>query len=264
MLNWNDFILFASCSVLCWLGAAILAYTPGFIRWVAVFSVAGIIIFGWFIGGLWLSLERPPLRTLGETRLFYAWFMSIVGLGVYLRWRYAWILSFSTLLSLVFIVINILKPEIHDRALMPALQSLWFVPHVVVYIFAYALLGCALIIAGYGSFLPGRKKLKFLLETADNMVYTGWGLLTLGMLFGALWAKQAWGHYWGWDPKETWALITWLVCLMYIHARFRFPEKQKMAVGLLVFAFLCLQLCWYGVNYLPSASQSIHTYAVAR
>ena len=55
------------------------------------------------------------------------------------------------------------------------------------------------------------------MELCDNLVNVGLAFMTLGMLFGALWAKEAWGHYWSWDPKETWAAATWLGYLCYIH-----------------------------------------------
>ena len=57
------------------------------------------------------------------------------------------------------------------------------------------------------------------MSLCDNLVYVGMAFLTIGMLFGALWAKEAWGHYWNWDPKETWAAATWLGYLIYIHYR---------------------------------------------
>jgi len=80
------------------------------------------------------------------------------------------------------------------------------------------------------------------------------------LLFGALWAKEAWGHYWTWDPKETWAFITWIIYLLYLH--FRYPQKltANQLFWTLLIAFLVLLMCWFGVNYLPSAANSIHTY----
>ena len=94
----------------------------------------------------------------------------------------------------------------------------------------------------------------------DNLVRIGWAFLTLGMIMGALWAKQAWGDYWTWDPKETWAAATWLSYLLYLHLRPR-PRDNNIAFSLLVFSFLLLQMCWYGINYLPSAQgASVHVY----
>ena len=95
----------------------------------------------------WISLQRPPLRTQGETRLWYSFFLMLCGLLTYRRWHYRWILPLSTLLTLVFVIMNLMNPEQHDRSLMPALQSYWFVPHVTVYIFAYAVFGCAFLLA---------------------------------------------------------------------------------------------------------------------
>ena len=100
------------------------------------------------------------------------------------------------------------------------------------------------------------------LEITDNLVYVGLAFMTVGMLFGALWAKEAWGHYWSWDPKETWAAITWFAYLIYIHYR-RLPNcNQRLALWCLVVAFVLLQMCWWGINYLPSAqATSVHTYS---
>ncbi|MDV7393928.1 cytochrome c biogenesis protein CcsA, partial [Arthrospira platensis SPKY1] len=99
-----------------------------------------------------------------------------------------------------------------------------------------------------------------LLASADQMVYAGYAFLTTGLLFGALWAKEAWGHYWTWDPKETWAFITWALYLIYIHFRVEHPGLKKQALWILAAAFVFLLICWIGVNYLPSASTSVHTY----
>ena len=83
------------------------------------------------------------------------------------------------------------------------------------------------------------------------------------MLFGALWAKEAWGHYWSWDPKETWAAITWLAYLVYIHYRQLPRQRARLAHWMLIISFLLLQMCWWGINYLPSAQgSSVHTYSL--
>jgi ABC-type transport system involved in cytochrome c biogenesis permease subunit len=83
----------------------------------------------------------------------------------------------------------------------------------------------------------------------------------MGLLFGALWAKEAWGHYWTWDPKETWAFLTWAVYLIYIHARIKNSIKTHQATWILALAFAVLLVAWFGVNYLPSAVNSVHTYS---
>lgn len=124
MINWDNFYVFATLSVWFMAGRAVFALRSSTRSRMAVgFTIAGIMVLGIFIAGLWEYLQRPPLRTMGETRLWYSFFMGIAGLLTYIRWKYRWILSFSTLLSTVFVVINLLKPEIHDQSLMPAFAA---------------------------------------------------------------------------------------------------------------------------------------------
>ena len=260
-MNWDHFVWFALGAVLLWAAGAFFAWKGKKAR-VYVCTLAGIAVFFAFILGMWISLERPPLRTMGETRLWYSFFLPVAGIIVYGRWRYKWILSFSTLLSLVFICVNLLKPEIHSKGLIPALQSPWFAPHVIVYMFSYALLGAATVMAVYMLARKDRTTEKEV-NLTDNLVYTGIAFLTFGMLFGALWAKVAWGSYWSWDPKETWSAATWLCYLVYLHLRKARPGEWRSACAVLIISFVCLQICWWGINYLPSAQGlSIHTYNV--
>lgn len=199
MINWDNFYVFAAVSICLWLIGAVFALRSSTRSKTAIgFTSGGIIVLAVFITGLWLFLQRPPLRTMGETRLWNSFFMGIAGLLTYIRWQYRWILSFSALLATVFVIINLMKPEIHDQSLMPALQSIWFIPHVTVYMFSYSVLGCAFIIALTGLF---RHKEEYL-HTADNLVYAGIAFLSIGMLLGSLWAKEAWGNYWSWGSER--------------------------------------------------------------
>ena len=190
-MDWSYFIYFAAPALLCWIGGAWLAYRPSFSKGAVAWTVFGLVIFSAFIVGMWISLERPPLRTMGETRLWYSFFLPVAGVITYVRWRYKWILSFSTLLAFVFICVNLFKPEIHNKTLMPALQSPWFAPHVIVYMFSYAMLGAAALIAIYLLIRARKKGIdEGMMSLCDNLVYVGMAFLTIGMLFGALWAKE--------------------------------------------------------------------------
>ena len=196
-MTWNNFLFFALPAIMLWISAGILVYTKTNRRLVDILVLAGITVLAAFIVTLWIGLERPPLRTMGETRLWYSFFLSSVGFITYKRWKYKWLLSFSNLVACVFICINIFKPEIQSKELMPALQSYWFVPHVTVYILSYAMLGAATIAAIIQLIkLDDKKPDKNLYQLMDNLVYVGFGFLMLGMLMGCVWAKQAWGHYW--------------------------------------------------------------------
>lgn len=266
-MTWNEFPLIATiCSVL-WIVGSLLFYFRKYP--LANISghfayLAGIGVLVYFIAAFWQALDRPPMRTLGETRLWYSVFLPAIGYITYLRWKYRWFILYSTFLAVLFLVINVLHPENHSKTLMPALQSYWFVPHVIVYIIGYAFLGVATLVALYGlGQLYLQRYQEHLLKLADNLVYLGFAFITFGLLFGALWAKEAWGHYWTWDPKETWAFLTWMMYLIYIHFRYFQPRLVRAPLWILAMAFAVLMIAWYGVNYLPSASNSVHTYSRA-
>lgn len=312
-MSWDSFVWFALAASLFWISGAIVSVISKRRLPAAVLAGCGSAIFMTFIVGVWISLGRPPLRTMGETRLWFSLFLSLIGLVVYLRWRYRWVLPFGCLMAVMFASINIFKPEIHTEELMPALRSPWFVPHVIVYMFSYAVMGIATILAlrilwltrrsaagsapATGSTTPATvdaaasplsPSLQGDLRLCDTLVRMGWGFITMGIVMGALWAKQAWGDYWTWDPKETWAAATWLSYLLYMHLRQGSALSSVTSAGsvtiarqnspaievashsnkalrrtlfLLIFSFILLQMCWWGVNYLPSAQGfSLHTY----
>ena len=255
MLGWNIFPSITIATVVLAVVASVLALCN---RRVAalITSTLAVVVLSSFVALLWLSLERPPMRSMGETRLWYSLFLLVAGVATYARWRFKWVLSFSTMMATVFMVINCLRPELHDKGLMPALQSAWFMPHVAVYMFSYALLGVATLLSLY--YLVKRNDT--ILPAIDNLLGGGLALFTVGMLTGALWAKQAWGEYWSWDAKEAWAAATWFIYLGAIHLRLLRPKATRAFCLLLIVGFLSLQMCWYGVNYLPSAAKSVHSY----
>ena len=100
-----------------------------------------------------------------------------------------------------------------------------------------------------------------LLESLDNLSYRiiglGFPLLTIGIIAGAVWANEAWGSYWSWDPKETWALITWLVFAAYLHARITKSWQGKNPAILASIGFVVVWICYLGVNFL---GKGLHSY----
>ncbi len=100
-----------------------------------------------------------------------------------------------------------------------------------------------------------------LLETLDNLSYRiiglGFPLLTTGIIAGAVWANEAWGAYWSWDPKETWALITWFVFAAYLHARITKSWQGKRPAILASIGFVVVWICYLGVNFL---GKGLHSY----
>ncbi|RKX74863.1 MAG: cytochrome C biogenesis protein [Spirochaetes bacterium] len=142
---------------------------------------------------------------------------------------------------------------------IPALQSYWLVLHV-----AFSFIGEAFFVVGFVAaiyYLTNKNEDKR--RSIDRLMYTsiaiGYPIFTAGaLIFGAIWAEVAWGRYWGWDPKETWALITWLVYTAYLHTRFVAKFRGKFSAILAIVGFLATVFTFFGVNYLLSG---LHSYA---
>ena len=98
-------------------------------------------------------------------------------------------------------------------------------------------------------------------QTLDNLSYRsiglGFALLTIGILSGAVWANEAWGSYWSWDPKETWAFVTWLTFAFYLHTRLSRGWAGKKSAFVATFGFLIVWFCYLGVNLF---GKGLHSY----
>ncbi len=166
--------------------------------------------------------------------------------------------------------------------LVPALQSNWLMMHVTVMILSYAALilgsllsiGFLIITKGkemnFNNFensaiavdTTGTNKNSFSLSLIlDNLSYRilgiGFPLLTIGILSGAVWANEAWGSYWSWDPKETWAFLTWLVFAIYLHTRLTKGWKGKKPALIASLGFVTVWICYLGVNLI---GEGLHSY----
>ncbi|MFC1490510.1 c-type cytochrome biogenesis protein CcsB [Candidatus Latescibacterota bacterium] len=153
--------------------------------------------------------------------------------------------------------------------LIPALQSQWLVWHVLL-----SFIGEAAFAVAFGTSImylirSGAKDNSFIgrtfpqLSMLDTISYRaiiiGFPIFTIGaLIFGAIWAKYAWGDYWTWDPKETWALITWIVYALYLHIRIVHGWKGKPAAWISIIGFAATMFTLFGVNYILSG---LHSYA---
>jgi ABC-type transport system involved in cytochrome c biogenesis permease subunit len=104
--------------------------------------------------------------------------------------------------------------------------------------------------------LPDPRKLE---DITYRVIIAGWPLLTIGIFMGGMWANEAWGRFWGWDPKETWALITWVVYAGYLHTRITLGWAGKRPAAIAVFAFAVVVFTFMGVN-LGLTGEGLHTY----
>jgi ABC-type transport system involved in cytochrome c biogenesis permease subunit len=163
------------------------------------------------------------------------------------------IISFiSVFAALVFLAIAS-SPITSKEALapVPALRSSWLLLHV-----SFAFIGESFFVVSFAAALVSlfakteEKRLEY-----DRITYTsvaiGYPIFTAGaLIFGAVWAQKAWGRWWGWDPKETWALITWLIYTFYLHLRLISKKTGRLVSVIAVIGFLCTVFTFFGVNYL--------------
>jgi ABC-type transport system involved in cytochrome c biogenesis permease subunit len=150
------------------------------------------------------------------------------------------------------------------QQLPPALQSWLFTPHVAVYMLSYIFMAKAAFqaicqLAGRNS-RPGENLLPPE-EATYRMIYAGFPLLTLGLILGSYWGKQAWGDYWGWDPKELWSLASWLVFVGYFHYRYMSGSKHPRINSLWAIAGMAaivITLLWVNLSRIFAG---LHSYA---
>lgn len=152
------------------------------------------------------------------------------------------------------------------RFLPPALHSIWLQIHVISAALAYGAFAVAGMMGGLYLLRNANPLIDKPLDRPERCAWyavgVGFPLLSVSMLSGAIWAQTAWGNYWNWDPKETWALITWLVYLLYLHARGLRGWRGRRAAWLVVAAFGVVLFTFLGVNWLVRRLQleSLHVF----
>ena len=227
---------------------------------------------GGALAAIGIAAGRAPFKSLYETLFLYAFciaFVSLVLMGLHRLWL---LVPFAAGGSLACLVYAWCRPDLESALLPPALQSFWFVPHVVTYFVANAGLFVAFVLAGL-SLLKARGRAATpaagpsagaeplpLEEAAHKVAVLGFVALTLGLAMGAVWGKVAWGQYWSWDPKENWAFITWLAYLGYLHLRRTAGWQGKRALWVNLACFGAAMFTYLGMHLLPGASGSLHVY----
>jgi ABC-type transport system involved in cytochrome c biogenesis permease subunit len=167
-------------------------------------------------------------------------------------------------LGAALLVSVIVRSQADPRPLMPALQSILFIPHVAAYMISYVILAKACAPAVMRLFVE-RSKDGYLVpyeKGTYTLVLLGFPLLTLGLVLGAVWGKLAWGDYWNWDPKELASLVSWLVYLGYLHFRYMYGQRFARVNSLCVIAGLvAIVITLYCVSLLSIFKGGMHSYA---
>lgn len=267
--------------------------TPGLFQFLTPFISASCatILLSFSLLDRWIQAGHPPLSNLYESLLFLTWSLLVFYLvsefdGGKTSFRQTpaigMIVVSAALFTYTFATWR-LPPEMQKiTPLVPALQSNWLLMHVSIMLLSYAaLIGGSLISLTYlvvhklTSSDPDSKisaemasgmdesfgRNQELLQTLDNFsarsLAFAFPMLTLGIISGAVWANEAWGSYWSWDPKETWALITWLIFAIYLHVRINKGWTGEKAAIVATIGFFMVWICYLGVNLL---GKGLHSY----
>ncbi|OGB90439.1 c-type cytochrome biogenesis protein CcsB [candidate division WOR-1 bacterium RIFCSPHIGHO2_01_FULL_53_15] len=222
----------------------------------------GLVLHTVSLGARIAASGRLPFANLYESMTSFAWGIALIILVVnYIYNVKAAAAAVTPIAFLAALYATTLNKAIEP--LMPALQSNWLLAHVGVAIVAYGIFAFSfgtavlyLVKAKYDAkWLPAREKLD---ELTYKLIAFAFPFMILVIITGAVWAEQAWGTYWSWDPKETWSLITTLIYLGYLHARLVMGWKGKVAAWFAVVGFLAVIFTYLGVSFLLSG---LHSYA---
>ena len=216
-----------------------------------------------------LGFGHAPLSNLYESLVFFSLSIGVIYLVIEYRYKNKFIGVFATPLAFLAITYASLSPNISDRIqpLFPALKSNWLIAHVITCFLGYAAFAIAFGMSlmflfvmrnvqkedGLASLLPSHSVLD---ELTQKMIMFGFFFLSVGIITGAVWANSAWGRYWGWDPKETWSLITWFIYAIYLHAKLMRGWHGERMAYLSIIGFFAVLFTYFGVNYLPG----LHSY----
>jgi cytochrome c-type biogenesis protein CcsB len=223
----------------------------------------------------WQQAQRPPFSNMYESLILFAWAIALIYLVLEVVYRTRVAGAFATILA----GIAIAAASFFDstiEALVPALQSNWLLYHVTTCFVGYAAFAVSAAVsivylilrATRGTAKNGKSKkdpedLTRILQSFNyEALRFGFLFLGIGIITGAVWANEAWGTYWSWDPKETWSLITWIIYAIVIHFKYvsgRFGVKDLNTFNAIcsTIGFAAVIFTYFGVNFLLSG---LHSY----
>lgn len=211
-----------------------------------------------------------PVTNLHESLSFFAWMIIGVLLLTHLKYKVKVLGAFLTPIALILMLSALALPK-EILPLAPVLRSYWHPFHVI-----FAFLGNAIFTLTFccgilyliqehqlkskrmGAIAKRLPSLKVLDDLNYRSLTFGFPMLTLGIITGAVWAEYAWGRYWGWDPKETWSLITWFLYAALLHQRLTVGWRGRKAAIMAIVGFFAVLFTFLGVNLLLPG---LHTYS---
>ena len=239
----------------------VLKFTIGLVILFFTMHTAGLIA-RWFVSG------HAPWSNAYESMIYVGWATMLFGL-LFGRKSILTIAATAFLTSMILMIAhwNWMDPEIAN--LVPVLNSYWLMIHVAIIVASYGPFALAMILGLIALMLmiaTNKKNKKKLNRTIKELTYinemsitVGLVMLTIGNFLGGMWANESWGRYWGWDPKETWALISIMIYAFVLHMRLVPGLRGRFTYNLLsVYAFASIMMTYFGVNFYLSG---LHSYA---
>jgi cytochrome c-type biogenesis protein CcsB len=226
--------------------------------------MGGALVLTVYMARRWQASGRAPFSNMFESLVLLAWAVPVAFQIVQARVNVMWLTAptaLSAVLALAYA--STYGAELHP--LMPALRSNWLAVHVFTCFLGYAGLAVSFLAAIWhlAAARPASRASPearaALEETVDRAVAFGFLFLSVGIVTGAVWANVAWGTYWSWDPKETWALITWLIYAFFLHCRHMDGWRGRRASWVAVLGFASVLFTYFGVNVLM---RGLHSYAM--
>ena len=241
-------------------------------------AIFGVIIQTVGIGLRWnesyqIGIGHAPLTNMYESLVFFAWCTTLFYIFMEFKFKARVIGAFVMPFAFTAMAYASFAKKINQQIspLIPALQSNWLIAHVMTCFIGY---GAFAVAGGLGvmylmkksavnrglsenTLTGGLPELKVIDDLTHKTIVFGFMWLSAGIITGAVWANEAWGTYWSWDPKETWSIITWFVYASTLHARFTRGWSGSRIAWLAIIGFVSVFFTYFGVNFLLSG---LHSY----
>ncbi|MFX4262162.1 c-type cytochrome biogenesis protein CcsB [Pelotomaculum propionicicum] len=204
--------------------------------------------------------SRMPFASMYEFILVFSW--GTAALYLFGCWKYKIHITGVLVLPLEILFLGYaLTVKTEAQPLVPALQSIWLQLHVAAAVFAYGLFALSFAASAlYLIFQKGKDDYFIAARSLDKLIYyfiaAGFPFMTLVIITGAIWAEEAWGTWWNWDPKETWALVTWLIYALYLHFRRTKQWSGRAAAWVALAGFIAVIFTLFGVTLLMPGAHS--------
>jgi cytochrome c-type biogenesis protein CcsB len=237
-------------------------------RGMTVFTGLGFLLHAYGMALRVYLAGRPPVSNMYETVVWVPWGCVLFGIILAVTQKNRFVLASASAIAIFCLILTDLAPAILDSSIQPlepVLRStFWLSTHVLIISISYAAFFLAFAIGDLNLFFFWRDEKRFAkqIKAGTHAIYRalqiGIVLLAFGIILGGIWADYSWGRFWGWDPKETWALIALLGYIALLHGRLvGWVRDFQLAAGAII-AFSLVIMAWYGVNMVLGAG--LHTY----